>query len=332
MRTARMELRTGWLLLLVWSMVAMACAAQGPGMGPAGALAGNPMGEGQHDEEILNVLYSLESNATETPAQVKGMNFSMSHVAQHNSVTGWAFIVTPVLSYRVNRHFSFDSSLPWYWTVKNYVPVTVKSVTTNQLKEAEDIIGDFRAAGHAQFSFGNFDYMLTASGAFPTGNSTFGLSANSNTYNLSNHLEYALRSFCPDIEAGFGDSSSLVGQNVKKTYTAIGPLADFQAGSLVNLPFKTSLEMGAYENMPVGDQRVWGTVTTKNKKGKYVTTQVLEGSGVAEDNGFQSELDIPLFSHLVLSGNYERSLRQRTDTMGFMLIWVLRAPGKHAAR
>lgn len=325
MCTAHRKLKTGWLLL-VWSLWTVAGVAQVP------VSVGNPSGavmnEGQREDEILSVLYALESNAQSLPAPVTGLNFSMSHMVQHNSVTGWAYFITPQLSYRADRHFSLDASLPWYWTVKNYVPVTVKNVTTYHLEEAEDIIGDFRAAGHAQFDFHDFSYIFTASGAFPTGNSIYGLSANAKTYNLSNHLEHSLWRFTPEVEAGIGDSSSLAGQSVKKTYTTIGPLASFQAGSSVNLPFRFWLELEAYENMPVGDQRVWGTVTTKNKKGKYVTTQVLEGSGVAEDNGLQMELDLPLFSHLVLTGNYERSLRQRTDTSGFALNWVLRAPRK----
>lgn len=332
MCTAHRELKAVWLLLLVCSLWATASAAQNPGGLPVGNPPGATLSEGQREDEILSVLYALENSPQSLSAPVTGLNFSMSHMVQHNSVTGWAYFVVPELSYRVNRHFSVDTSLPWYWTVKNYVPVTVKNVTTYHLEEAEDVVGDFHAAGHAQFDFHNFSYLFSASGAFPTGDSLFGLSANAQTYNLNNHLEYALGRFSPEVEAGFGDSSSLAGQSVKKTYTTIGPLANFQAGSSISLPFKLWLDLEGYENMPVGDQRVWGTVTTKNKKGKSVTTQVLEGSGVAEDNGLQTELDLPLFSHLVLSGHYERSLRQKTDTSGISLNWILRTPKQAVAR
>jgi hypothetical protein len=270
-------------------------------------------------------------SASAPAPKINGINFSLQSSSQHSSVTGWYSLLTPDLSYRFNQHFSFDTSVPYYITYQNYVQVKSGTTTTDLLERTSQLLGDTTASGHYETDLGDFSASLSASGAFPTGNQRFGLTANTPTYNVTGHVDYSIGPFSPDVEIGEGNSSSLVNRGVKKGYTAVGPLANFQAGSSIDLPFKSSLDLEAYEDLPLGNQNVYGTVTRVNKKGKTVTRQVLTGTGVAEDNGFNSGLDVPILPHLTLACTYERSLIQSTDVVGIALTWTARVPSKQTS-
>ena len=58
------------------------------------------------------------------------------------------------------------------------------------------------------------------------------------------------------------------------------------------------------------------------------TTVATTVTTVAEDNGFTTFLGIPVNSHVLLSGYYNRSLRQRLDTVSFGVTFVLRGAPK----
>jgi hypothetical protein len=47
-------------------------------------------------------------------------------------------------------------------------------------------------------------------------------------------------------------------------------------------------------------------------------------SGAIEDNGFTTIVGVPLNDHLMLSGYYNRSLRQDLDTVSFGMTYVIR--------
>lgn len=277
--------------------------------------------------QAVPAAQSLASHPTDihiTP--VMGLNLALNYAAQHNSATGWANIVSPNLSYRFNRYLSVDASVPWYATVNANVATTKAGVTTYPLKSARDLLGDVSLAAPIQSQSGKLSYMLTPTVALPTGNYRYGLSANTLTYNVTAHAERSFGVFTPDVEAGFGDSSSLAKASVHKAYTAVGSIANFQLGTAIDLPFNLGLDLEAYEDLPIGTQNIYGTITKKHKRGKTVTTQVLDGTGVAEDNGFNTELDLPISHHLMLVGSYERSLIQGLDTASIGVIYTLRSP------
>jgi hypothetical protein len=234
--------------------------------------------------------------------------------------------VTSDLSYRLNRHLSADVSVPWFATLKAFVPVKSGATTTTALESGRSLLGDTNVSGHLELAHKNLSYMLTTSVGFDTGNTRYGLSANTTTYDITNHFDYSIGPFTPDIEFGEGDSSTLANQTVRRIYTAVGPLANFQAGTSIDLPLNMSLDLQAYEELPIGNQNVYGTVTRKSKKGKTVTKRVLEGTGEAEDNGFTGELDVPLGHYIMLNGSYARSLIQGLDTASFGMTWTMRAP------
>ena len=254
---------------------------------------------------------------------VKGINFMLTTSSQHDSPTGWSNVLEPDLSYRFNDHFAVDVSVPYYTRVNAFIPTIVGRTITYPVKTSYGLLGDTVLGGQFDWSFRLFSYSTWVSLALPTGDSEFGLSADQPTYNFSNHFEHSIGIFTPTVELGVGNSSSLANDAVRKTYTAVGHLGFFQAGTMVDLPLKMVFEAEAYEALPIGDQRVYGTITRKKK-----TIQVLEGTGIAEDNGFNVSLLIPVARHLGLLGYYTRSLRQHADSVGFSFTYVMRVPPK----
>ena len=314
------------LFCLIMAVIIGICNAQTPNTTPAAGV-----GNGVALSNGALVSPAVAAGAAAPVPLVKGFNFSLCSSSQHSSVTGWSEIMTPTVSFRFNRHLSVDGSIPWYWATKNFIATTVKSVTTYPIKQDDDDIGDAIAGGHFDARHGNFGYSATAIVGFPTGNYEFGLSANTTTYNVNNTYLYSIGRFSPYITLGEGNSSSLAHEAAtKKAYTAVGQAANFQGGSVIDLPGGFSFDVAAYEIWPIGNQNIYGTITTKGKNGKTTTTQVLEGQGIAEDNGVNTELDLPITDRLMLSGNYQHSLIQGTDIVNIGMTWILRAPKKQA--
>lgn len=272
------------------------------------------------------VTKPAEAASTDLPP-VKGINFTLSSSSQYDDANGWSSELSPSLSFRFNPHFSLNTSLPYYLAINAQQIKGTKAAPVYINTTAHSVIGDTSIAGEFDWDGNWLGYSFTATGGFPTGNSTYNLSANTETYSINNHFEHNIGVFTPDIEIGEGNSSSLAGR-VRRAYVAVGPLATFQAGTTIDLPHAINIDLEAYEAMPIGNQNVYGTV--KNKKGKNVT--VLEGTGVAEDNGFNSTFSIQPNPHFGVSVFYNRSLRQYDNTTGFSLTYTARTPKPAAAK
>jgi hypothetical protein len=284
---------------------------------------------------LLSAQQVVQSPAAATPESgvasvppVKGINFLLSSSSQFDDANGWSSVLSPVLSYRFSHYFSLSTGVPAYLDVNaQKVKGTVAAPVYYSIT-GHGVVGDMTAAGEFDYDSSWLGYTFTATGAFPTGNSTYNLTANAKTYNVNNHFEHSIGIFTPDIEIGEGNSSSLSGTHVRRAYVAVGPLANFQAGTSIDLPRTMRLEVEAYESMPLGNQNVYGTV--KTKKGK--TKTVLEGTGVAEDNGFNTTFSIQPNPHFGVTAFYNRSLRQYDNTTGFSLTYPMRAPKPLVAR
>lgn len=272
------------------------------------------------------------SGAMAPSPAARGINFTLGGTFQHSSVTGSSWFTTPDVSYRANRILSFDASIPWYGRVEAFKAQGSGTSTTYALREGKNLLGDAVASGHLSGEAGDFSAALNASGAFPTGNKAFGLSAGVPTYNVTSHFEYSIWRFNPDVEAGIGTSSRLVNNGISRSYTAAGRIANFQAGTSIDLPRRLSLEVDAYEALPLTTQTVYGSVTHRHgrakgkAKGNPPAVTVLSGAGMAEDNGITAEFDVPITRHLSFGWMYDHSLIQDEDVTGFTLTWVVRAP------
>lgn len=264
----------------------------------------------------------------------KGFNASVGTTSQHDSTTGWASLLTPNVAYRFNTHFSFNAGTPVFAYVNaaattSTLVLGVPIYSTSRLNTQKFLLGDTTLVGQYETHAKLLDYNVTATVAMPTGDYIYGLGAGQVTYEFNNHFERPVGEvFTPNIELGIGDSATLNNLRVRRDYVIVGTNAHFQAGMGVSLPFNMEFESDAYEDLPLAAQTVT-TTSTNGKKGKQlkVTSKSTQES-IGEDNGFLNTLDIPLNGHITLSGFYNRSLRNKVDTAGFSLTFLLRAAPK----
>lgn len=270
------------------------------------------------DDTGVDQVLDLDTGTNGTVPATKGYNLSLNTTSQHDSSNGWSSLMTPDFAYRFGKHFSADVNIPIYIYIVPYVQTGTAAKPAYQYEEKNHAPGDaeinLRFETHHDF----VDYIVTATMGLPSGNRDYGLGAGQVTYTVNNHFEHSLGIFTPDIELGIGDSSSLV-STVAKPYVAVGTLANFQAGTGLDLPFHAFFDAEAYEELPLTKTIIYST-TGKGKK--KVTTATNEGA--AEDNGFTTELDIPLSRNVVISGFYNRSLRNKIDTAGFGFTFLLK--------
>jgi len=265
----------------------------------------------------------------------RGFNASLGLTSQHDSAEGWSSIVSPNVAWRFNRHFSLNAGLPIY-AYLNAAYITSEDVVLGQvisatygLRTQHTLLGDTTIAAEFEAHPRLFDYNVTAILGTPTGDATDGLGAGQVTFAVNNHFEHPVNTWLvPELELGIGNSSNLDNSRIRKSYTDVGVNAHFQLGLGFFLPFHMAFDSSAYEELPLTTQTVT-SVTTNGKKGKQlklITTST--DKSVGEDNGFVNILDIPLTSHIILSGFYNRSLRDHDDTAGFAFTLLLQ-PTRH---
>ncbi|MBW8747255.1 MAG: hypothetical protein JF584_06790 [Acidobacteria bacterium] len=270
------------------------------------------------------------------------LSFSLISSSIHNSVLGWTQMTTPVVAYRFNRHWSVDLSVPAFFSIHSYVASTTTtaapppppgststpstiSTTTYKLETLRHLVGDTSLATRYTTDFGRaFTYTGSATMSLPTGADSYGLGNGQVTYNLNHRVDYSTHWVAPFVETGIGDTSSLIDREIQRTYTTIGHIAHFQAGSQFLLPFRSAFIASAYENLPIGDQKIYRPVRVNHA---WVERAV--GVSLAEDNGVDTILEIPLNRNVIVSGFYSRSVRLKYDTTGVSVTYSLRNPFKH---
>lgn len=255
----------------------------------------------------------------------KGFNLSLNTTSQHDSSNGWASLLEPDAAYRFNKNFSADVTAPMYDYIVVEVTAAGSKANATGYATKHFVFGDTALNGHFQASPSLFDYELTATLGLPSGNTTYGLGTGQVSYEFNNTFQHSFGIFTPTIALGIGDSSSLAETRIRKAYTTVGTEAIFQAGTSVWLPHNLDFSAAAYENLPVAPQTLYSTTGRGKKK---VTTAI--GKSQAEDNGFETSLDIPFTTHVTLSGFYNRSLRSHIDTAGFSLLFLLKAHPKNS--
>jgi len=246
-----------------------------------------------------------------------GWNAGLTISGVHDSVVGWATLATPSIGYSFNDIFSIDATIPIY------LYRLAESRSTHPKPDARLVSqvcepGDFVLGLHAQFIPRLFQYQLTGLVTAPSGDEAYGLTSGRVTFDVSSHFERTFGRITPNVDIGGGDSTTLVNRTVTKNYTSLGPLAHFQVGIGLDLFHGISFESDAYEQLPIGDQKIYGP-------SRHGNATVVTGHNVTEDNGFTNSLDIPLKSHFTLSGYYSRSLRIHSDTAAIGITYVVRS-------
>jgi hypothetical protein len=265
-----------------------------------------------------------------------GFNAGVTYSGVHSSSVGWYSMVTPAISYTFSERFSADASTSIYINrlIANTNPATK---TTQPLVTDGADPGDTLISFHTTFYPGSLEDIITASLTAPTGDRSEGLGTGQVTYDFNNHTERYFNKLGFLVDLGIGNSSGLFNDLVVKDYTSVGTLAHFQAGAVVWLPRRTYIEAVAYEQLPLGSQTVYRAVergenVRANDDGGGTNPPVaVTVSTASEDNGFTTFVGIPLVDHITLSGYYNRSLRQRLDTVSVGVTFVLRSkPSKRS--
>jgi hypothetical protein len=249
----------------------------------------------------------------------KGFFGSIPSETSHDSLSGWAYIAMPSVSYHFKPALSVDATLPYY--------LYMNAAQYNKEGELlvaghEDVLGDMTFAGHYQRSFEWFDNTLTGATSAPTGDKSLGLGTGRMTGNVVDHLERQMtRSISTDLDVGFGDSSELVRESSRKNYTTLGKMGFVQGGSSVSLARQMTLEAHAYDQLPFGNQSVFTTIVRKNEG-----STVLSGSQNAKDYGLSANFDVPITQKMGISANYSYSVPLQDTSIGVSLVVLLYKP------
>jgi len=250
---------------------------------------------------------------------LRGFNAGVTFSQVHDSSAGWYNVVTPAISYTFSPHYSADASVSVYpyRKVQNQNP---GSAAAERLVVDLGDVGDTWIAIHAGFSSRRFRNVTSASFSLPSGDRTNGLSTGRVTFDFSNHIERYIKQTGLFVDVGGGDSSALFNRLLTSNQNSLGPLVHFQTGIVVYLPRSIRVQSLAYEQLPIGNQKVY---TTVSPRGAPIVT-VETSNGASEDNGFTTSLAIPLTPNFTLSSYYNRSLRRHLDTVSMGITYVVR--------
>lgn len=302
------------LCILALSLAALSARAQTEPQAPV-------------DPELPSVLAPTQPRA----AAHDRFNAGATLFVVHDSGSGWYTLVTPAAMYTFSRHIAADISMPVYLyrladvsttTTPVQIPGAppVQPITTTTRESRTFDPGDILIAARFSFEHKRLFDVVSPSITLPSGNASDGLSTGHVTFDFDNHSQFNLRRSALVLDVGGGNSSNLVDPLVTRDYSSLGPLAHFQLGMMAAMPFGGIFQSVAYEQLPLGDSKIY---TTIRRRGAPPQT-VVSGRSVSEDNGFTSSLAIPLTDHLRLEGYYNRSLRLHLDTAGIGISFFLR--------
>jgi hypothetical protein len=260
-------------------------------------------------------------------SMLRGVNGGVTFAGVHNSAAGWYEVLEPALSYSFSPHYSTDASATVYLH-RLVLPPSSSTTSTPKLVLDGSDAGDTLISFHGSFSPKIFDEMATATLTAPTGNHTNGLGTGRVTFDLDNRMERNFGRTILHLDLGFGDSAGADSTVLQHNYNTLGYLAHFETGATLWVKRYGYIQSVAYEQLPIGSQKIYQLVKSTSNK-STTTTYQLVSSGLSEDNGITTLIGAPLAEHLLLSGYYSRSLRQHQDTVSLGMTFVFRGmPGR----
>jgi len=264
-------------------------------------------------------------------SRLSGFNAGLSFSGAHSSVIGWYQVVVPAVSYTISPHFSADVNLPVY--IHRLVRNTDAATASQKYLVLDSLaVGDTQLGLHGVFRPHNIEEIVTLSLMAPTGKRSEGLGTGRVTFDLDNYLEKSFGKTALHLSMGIGDSSGLANDLFLRDYNTLGALSHFQSGASFWICGRSLLQVDAYEQLPIGDQKIYSEFSN-DARGADAAVELPPAvtSGLSEDNGLTVSLGIPLASHVILGGYYNRSLRQKQDmvSMGVTYVWHGMSLKKH---
>jgi hypothetical protein len=275
---------------------------------------------------VVSTSPTRESEVPDVPGlsnTLHGFNAGITFAGTHDDYTGWATLVTLAIGYSFNDMFSVDVSVPIYFF--RLAPTTAARPKPKSLLDIErGEVGDVVIAGHIQLDRPLFQYQFTGAVALATGPRKNGLTTGRTSFDFTNHFEREFGRITPSLDIGMGDTTTLVNRVNLKDYSNLGPLSHYQVGIGVSLPRGASFGTELYEQLPVGDQKIYGAAV-----GKKLPPVI--GFNITEDNGLINSLDLPVGDHMSVSAFYNHSIRYRSDSVAIGYTFILRGAPPVAA-
>jgi hypothetical protein len=280
---------------------------------------------------------SLEE--TRSTPNDRGFTLSTYAYGYHDSVIGWSSIVNFSVRYDFNSRFGMEIGAPYYMTQTGYdFSTALKPSQARPLVQNYGAPGDTYLALHFAAPGSVVGYSATLTGTAPSGDTSTGISTGRPTADLTNRLEHTWSFFTPFAELGIGDSSALADRRTKRPYTTLGPLSHYKAGASLSFLRILAFQAAGFEDLPIDNQKVYSAVPIRGKNGAFVLVNgkktyhyVATGKGILEDNGLSGGLTLRLGPNVMLSGIYERSLRQSYDTVMFGVGYTFRRTRKSSS-
>jgi hypothetical protein len=252
----------------------------------------------------------------------------------YDSSANWTSIVDSTVSFNFNKVFGISLGAPFYLAYNQPLFTTTATAQTGGSTTQFTPISGYNSIGDLRFGlrFATptpvLKYVVTVTGTAPTGDTSIGLSTGRFTGDFNNHLEFDLGRVSPLLELGLANTNALVNM-VKRPYTTLGVLSHYKAGLGLPLGKRLNLELAGYENLPLGLQKLYsqefnrgpGSVSSGKSKSSPIYEQVATaiGNGFTEDNGFTTGLSADLGRRLDMGFTYDRSARQKLDSIEFSI-------------
>ncbi|HLY99035.1 MAG TPA: hypothetical protein VKT33_08210 [Candidatus Angelobacter sp.] len=280
-------------------------------------------------QTLLLEASDQSQNASAKAPIVSGFSFYTSTTGTHDSSSGWSLVTDSGARYDFNRFFAVQAGIPYYISHSGFA--TTSGITATNPPAPPPLTTRYNSWGDLYLNLifsepGPLGYRATVTATAPTGDTSNGISTGRPTFDLNNHLEHDFGLVTPLLEFGIGDSSALIDKRIRRPFTTLGAIAHFRAGAGFDFFKVFNFQASGYENLPIGNQKVFShlfvhsskgnTVTVvKNGKGKQRFSQVAvdAGQGILEDNGFTGDLTVTLRKNVDLTATYEHSVRQSLD-------------------
>jgi hypothetical protein len=247
------------------------------------------------------------------------LSAAVTSAAVHDSDIGWYNVVSPTATYQFSPRYSADVAFSIY-PYRLAPNPALNPPPTHRLISTYGEVSDVSLSVSAMFYPRSFQDQSTFTMTAPTGNRASGLGVGHVTFDANNYLQRNLRHGGLLLQTGVGDSSGLFNRLVPNQDNGLGPIAHFQTGFFVRAFNRSYLQTVAYEQIPIGDQKLYTSITRPG----FPPQTVVSGRKVEEDNGFTTSIGIPLTSHLTLTSGYNRSLRLHLDTVSTGITFVFR--------
>ena len=299
-------------------------------------------------------------------ASERGLSWFTTVTGSHDSPSGWSSIMDSSMRYDFSNVFGVELGMPYYMIHNGYKStVTGRSAIKPPLVSTYNALGDMYLRLHFAAPKTSFHYAAMLTGTAPTGDTASGLSTGRPTFDLNNHIEHTFGFLTPMAEFGIGDSSALIdqrisepytsllgretnqtfiafmNQQIRQPYTTLGPVSHYRVGATLDFLRIFSFTPSGYEDMPIGNQKVYSHLFIPSKTGTQIqiingrrlrgfeSVREISGQGILEDNGLTGEMTIRLGRHVALVGTYQHSLRQHLDTVAFGMSFTF---GKYARK